>query len=90
MMCALIGGYVYRGAAAQGLVGTYVFGDFCTGRVMAAVRDDSQPGGWKRVILAAQPIKISSFGEDAAGELYVADMQGGVIYRVTDGSLPAS
>ncbi|MBV9359430.1 MAG: PQQ-dependent sugar dehydrogenase, partial [Chloroflexi bacterium] len=88
MMCALIGGYVYRGSAAPGLVGTYIFGDLCTGRVLAAVKDDARPGGWKRVILSAQPIKISSLGEDAAGELYLVDMQGGVVYRVTDGSLP--
>jgi hypothetical protein len=66
----------------------YLFGDLCTGRVMAAVRDDAQPGAWKRLILTAQPIKISSFGEDSAGELYVVDMQDGVVYRVTDGSLP--
>jgi glucose/arabinose dehydrogenase len=86
MMCAVIGGYVYRGSAAPGLVGTYLFGDQCTGRVMATVKDNTQPGGWKRLLLGAQPIKICSFGEDAAGELYVVDMQGGVVYKVTGGS----
>jgi glucose/arabinose dehydrogenase len=90
MMCALIGGYVYRGSAAPGLVGAYIFGDLCTGRVMAAVKDDAQNGSWKRVILSAQPIKISSLGEDANHELYVVDMQGGVVYRVSGGSLPAA
>jgi glucose/arabinose dehydrogenase len=88
MMCALIGGYVYRGSAAPGLAGSYIFGDLCTGRVMAAVKDDAQQGGWKRVILGAQPIKISSLGEDENHELYVVDMQGGVVYRITRGSLP--
>jgi glucose/arabinose dehydrogenase len=88
MMCALIGGYLYRGSAAPGLVGTYIFGDLCTGRVMAAVKDDAQQGGWKRVILGAQPIKISSLGEDENHELYVVDMQGGVVYRIARGSLP--
>jgi len=45
--------------------------------------------GWKRVELGFQPIKISSFGEDPAGELYVVDLQGGVVYRVVDGAAPA-
>ena len=41
--------------------------------------------GWSPVLeLGYQPIKISSFGEDAAGELYVVDIQGGTIYRVAD------
>jgi glucose/arabinose dehydrogenase len=88
MNCAVIGGYVYRGSAVPGLVGTYLFGDLCTGGVFAAVPNGA--GGWKRIELGFQPIKISSFGEDAAGEVYVVDMQGGVVYRITGGSLPAS
>src|SRR5262249_14773988 len=31
--CAIIGGYVYRGAAIPALSGAYVYGDFCTGNV---------------------------------------------------------
>lgn len=90
MTCAVIGGYVYRGSQAPALVGTYLFGDLCTGQVFAAVKADDQPGGYKRVILSSQPIKISSFAEDPSHELYVVDMQGGVIYHVTGGSLPAA
>jgi hypothetical protein len=50
--------------------------------------DESQ--GWKRVELGYNPIKVSSFGEDPSGDVYVADLQGGVIYRIVDGSVPAS
>ena len=86
MNCAVIGGFVYRGKAAPGLVGSYVFGDLCTGGVFAL--QHAQGSRWTRAELGYQPIKISSFGEDAAGELYVVDIQGGTIYRLVDGSLP--
>src|SRR5262249_54376457 len=86
MNCAVTGGYVYRGKDIPGLVGTYIFGDLCTGGVFAARGGTDQ--GWQRVELGFQPIKISSFGEDAAAELYVCDFQGGGIYRIAEASLP--
>jgi glucose/arabinose dehydrogenase len=87
MNCSITGGYVYRGKSAPGLVGAYIFGDYCTGGVFAL--RGSAPQAWSsKLELAFSPIKISSFGEDAAGELYVADIQGGTIYRVAGGSLP--
>jgi len=36
MNCSVTGGYVYRGPTATNLVGTYLFGDLCTGGVFAA------------------------------------------------------
>lgn len=87
MTCSITGGYVYRGTAISTLTGAYVFGDYCTGGVFAL--RDSSPQPWsKQLELGFQPIKISSFGEDPSGELYVVDIQGGVIYRITDASLP--
>jgi glucose/arabinose dehydrogenase len=88
MTCAVTAGYVYRGPTATALTGTYIFGDLCTGGVFAL--RGSVETGWQRVELGFQPIKISSFGEDPEGEVYVVDLQGGVIYRVMNGSLPAS
>jgi hypothetical protein len=82
MNCAVMGGYVYRGKTATGLQGSYLYGDLCTGGVFS-VRNG------KRVELGYQPIKISSFGEDQDGEVYICDLQGGIIYRVMDGSLPS-
>jgi hypothetical protein len=87
MNCSVTGGYVYRGKSAPGLAGAYIFGDYCTGGVFA-VRGSPDRGWSSRLELGYQPIKISSFGEDAAGELYVVDIQGGTIYRVMDGTLP--
>ncbi len=87
MNCSVTGGYVYRGSAVPALFGAYIFGDYCTGGVFA-VHGNPNLGWSSRLELGYQPIKISSFGEDAAGELYVADSQGGTIYRATGGSLP--
>jgi glucose/arabinose dehydrogenase len=87
MNCSVTGGYVYRGRAVANLVGSYIFGDYCTGGVFA-VHGSADQGWSPRLELGYQPIKISSFGEDPSGELYVVDIQGGVIYRVTDASLP--
>ncbi len=83
MTCSVTGGYVYRGREVSALVGTYIFGDLCTGGIFGI-----RPGTSTRLELSYSPIKISSFGEDTAGELYVCDMQGGVIYRIVEGSLP--
>jgi glucose/arabinose dehydrogenase len=86
MNCAVMGGYMYRGPSATALAGSYLFGDLCTGGVFALAGGSDT--GWKRVELGFQPIKISSFGEDGAGDAYVVDLQGGTIYRIADGSIP--
>jgi len=44
----------------------------------------------KRGRWASSFIRTSLFGEDMAGEMYVVDIQGGVIYRISGGSLPPS
>jgi glucose/arabinose dehydrogenase len=87
MNCSVTGGYVYRGKSAPALIGAYLFGDYCTGGVFA-LRGGPDRGWSSRLELGYQPIKISSFGEDASGELYVVDIQGGTVYRVVDGALP--
>ncbi len=73
--CAVTGGYVYRGQHVSFLRETYVFGDYCSGRIMGLI--DGQP-----LVLLASGLRISSFGEDEAGELYVVD-HGGGIYKIT-------
>ena len=77
--CSITGGYVYRGRVLPSLVGTYVYGDFCSGEIFALNTGDT--GNDARHILKSS-LQISSFGEDAAGELYVLDHKGGV-YRLS-------
>lgn len=78
--CAVTGGYVYRGKALTGLRGHYLYGDFCTGRLWAAQRNKNN---WKAVELLDTDFIISTFGEDAQGEVYVADYARGTLYKLT-------
>ncbi len=67
--CAIIGGYVYRGAAIPELEGSYLFSDLCS--------------GWLRSLLIASGVvnvrqapnvnvgTPLSFGQDGFGEIYV-------------------
>ncbi len=82
--CAVTGGYVYRGRKVLALAGIYLFGDFCSGRIWGLVRKD---GGWKVAELLDTEARLSSFGEDEEGELYLVDY-GGRIYRFVPGNLP--
>jgi glucose/arabinose dehydrogenase len=77
--CAVIGGHVYRGARQPALQGTYVYGDYCTGRIWGI--DVERPEG-ESVLLLDSDLTISSFGEAQDGELYVTDMTGGGLYRL--------
>ncbi len=80
--CALIGGYVYRGAAVANMHGVYLFTDHCRGVVEALV----QEGG---AVVAERELDIqidqpTSFGEDHDGELYVVS-RAGTLYRFENG-----
>lgn len=75
---SVVGGYVYRGAAIPDLRGAYVFGDFYHAPLRALV-----PAGRRvrHIELGVQVDNLASFGEDAAGELYVLSLAGPV-YRL--------
>jgi hypothetical protein len=92
------GGYVYRGPAAS-LQGRYFFADFARGRLWSAVWDGSAPssfdgrsytslvdhGGDPAFSPDAGTIgAISSFGEDADGNLYVLDLNDGEVFVVPE------
>ena len=77
--CVVTGGFVYRGSAIPDLHGLYLFADYCSGRVWGLVRDANN--AWIRLDPVETGLRISSFGEDAAGELYLVDIQGAV-YRL--------
>jgi hypothetical protein len=79
--CSIIGGYVYRGRAIPALRGRYVSGDFCSGEVFAFSKSDEGGGGAGLKVLLKTGFRISSFGQDEEGELYVIDLGGG-IYRL--------
>ena len=79
--CTVIGGAVYRGSVQKALMGGYVFGDYCSGRIWAI--DPVAVGYRAPVEVARSDGNLSAFGEDEAGELYVADISAGAILRLT-------
>jgi glucose/arabinose dehydrogenase len=85
--CSITGGYRYHGAKYPRLHDIYFYGDFCTGTIFGATQRSD--GTWTSQTLAALPDKnsLSSFGEDANGEIYAVDLNGAV-YQITDASAP--
>jgi glucose/arabinose dehydrogenase len=72
--CSVTGGYVYRGEKIPDLVGTYVFGDFCSGEIWGYLDGETR-------ILQSTDLQISSFGQDRDGGLYVVGYEG-EIFRI--------
>ncbi|MCP3980076.1 MAG: PQQ-dependent sugar dehydrogenase [bacterium] len=86
--CTIIGGYVYRGCRMSDLRGTYFYADHCSD-IIETFRTDSTcsvaeplsraadlaPGGGLSIV------DITSFGEDARGELYIVD-RGGEVFKI--------
>ena len=79
--CSITGGYVYRGQAMPALRGTYLFGDYCSGELFAMSAGANRKHSTAPLVLLHTGVRISSFGEDEAGEVYVVDHKGG-IYRL--------
>jgi glucose/arabinose dehydrogenase len=82
--CAVTGGYVYRGAAIPALQGTYFYADYCQGWVRSFRFSDGRATDGRDWRALRPNGNITSFGEDAAGEVYVLTQQGGV-YRIVMG-----
>ena len=71
---SVTGGSVYRGSRLPELIGTYVYGDFVTGKVWGALHDGREP---VRVTeLVDTPLQIICFGVDNKNELMVVDFEG--------------
>lgn len=74
--CSVTGGVVYRGASMPEWQGVYLFGDYCSGTVGGLL----PAANWQQAWLFPGLGNISSFGEDASGEVYLADLSG-TIYQ---------
>ena len=70
---SITGGYVYRGKKLPELAGVYVYGDYETGRIWGLRYEGKQllANGELIDIRRNGGLKITSFGEDAQGELYI-------------------
>lgn len=80
---SITGGFVYRGAAYPAFTGLYFFGDFEWGKVWAL-----DPADYAKQLLLDTTLLPGTFGEDEAGELYMADYASGTVFQLTDGALP--
>ncbi len=77
--CSVTGGYVYRGRDVPSAAGRYFYGDYCSGIVWSLEPGSSRPRQEPFTVDA-----LSSFGEDARGELYLVSV-GGDVYRLATG-----
>ncbi|WP_437319986.1 PQQ-dependent sugar dehydrogenase [Sorangium sp. So ce385] len=82
--CSITGGFVYRGAELPELDGLYFYADYCTAILRSFRWKDgraTEPTDWKPILDPDGALsRVTSFGEDARGELYVLS-QDGEIYR---------
>lgn len=80
--CSVIGGYVYRGSKIPGLVGHYLYSDFCSAWVRSFRYLGGQATDLRDRSAELRPDgSVSSFGEDARGELYITTLEGN-LFRV--------
>jgi glucose/arabinose dehydrogenase len=79
--CSVTGGFVYRGSSFPTMQSIYFYGDYCSGMIWGLQPDG---GNWVNQTLKDTAYLISSFGEDQAGELYVAaySSTNGAVYQI--------
>jgi glucose/arabinose dehydrogenase len=77
--CSVTGGFVYRGDRIPAAVGRYFYGDYCSGLVWAVARRGDGVSRPQRLPFTVSG--LSSFGEDAEGELFLLSLEGDV-YRL--------
>ncbi|MHC5024413.1 MAG: PQQ-dependent sugar dehydrogenase [Planctomycetota bacterium] len=91
--CSITGGNVYRGSAIPTLQGTYFFADFCSNTIWSFRYDGNTVTEFTDRTAELDPpggdtiVSITSFGEDAAGEMYICE-RNGAVYRIKPGPVP--
>ena len=86
--CSITGGYVYNGTMYPNFAGKYFFSDYCFEKIAMMSSDGTI--AYSRAFNGQNPpvlSDITSFGEDADGELYVVSSANGTIYKIIDTSL---
>jgi len=79
--CSITGGYVYRGLAAgmAAVRGHFFYSDYCTSWLRSFRLADDGSVAEERVWLVPALGSVLSFGQDAAGELYILSADGRVL-----------
>ncbi len=89
--CSITGGEVYRGCAIPELLGTYFYADYCSDQIWSFRYNGAVSELQERTADFDPPrvldiSSISSFGKDAAGELYICDLSGGDVFKIIPGN----
>jgi glucose/arabinose dehydrogenase len=85
---SVTGGFIYRGSRFPRMQGRYIYGDYVSTRLYGIQKNEA--GAWQRTTLINNSgMRVSSWGEDEAGELYLVHLQStgantGRIYHVRD------
>ncbi len=91
---SITGGYVYRGELLPELYGAYIYGDFVTFNLWALRYDGEKVSS--NHLIARSNLPITAFGEDEAGEVYLAALESdrdttkldlGTVFRLDQGGL---
>lgn len=73
---SITGGYVYRGSKLESLTGSYIYGDYGSGKIWSL--DYSDPENPSNTELLQADFSIPSFGIDAENELYICGFDGNI------------
>ena len=79
--CSITGGYFYTGSMYPNFFNKYFYSDYCDNKIRTL------DGSNVVATTASFTGGFAAFGEDAAGELYVAGISNGIIYKIIDSSL---
>jgi glucose/arabinose dehydrogenase len=89
---SVTGGYVYRGSRIPEARGKYIFADYASARFWETTPNGTN-GTTREITSELNPtprqiVSISSFGEDAEGELYICSLSSGRIFKIVSASPP--
>ncbi len=79
--CSITGGVVYRGSELPSWQGVYLYGDYCSGNVWGLKK--FADGTWGQKLLYKNAGRVTSFGQDETGEVYLVD-QDGIISKLSN------
>ncbi|MCB2221908.1 MAG: PQQ-dependent sugar dehydrogenase [Bacteroidetes bacterium] len=82
--CSVTGGFVYRGSEIPQMHGYYFFTDYCTDDIWTLHQEGSE---WVHELFGTYAgNNFSTFGEDVNGELYIAGIGSGKVFKFEDTS----
>ncbi|MFG0247007.1 MAG: PQQ-dependent sugar dehydrogenase [Phycisphaerales bacterium JB052] len=85
--CSITGGYAYRGCElGDDYTGLYFFSDYCSGLIWTL----DASNGFAHTLQFDSNFNISSFGETESGELLVANLFAGTVYKIVNPDNPDS